>query len=211
VPFGEYVPFESVLPFVGTLAREAGRFTAGTEPSLLPWANEQLGLAICYEVVFAAPVAEQVRAGATLLVTITNDAWYGDSSAPWQHLRAARFRAAENRRPMARAALTGVSALIDASGAVGAQMGIGERGVLRARMRGQADLSPFSRAPWLATTASWLLAAFGIIRVRRRPTPTPPEPSTSLAGAPASAPESAPLTAPAADSASARPATRRSP
>jgi apolipoprotein N-acyltransferase len=172
VPFGEYVPFEEVLPFVGTLARQSGRFVAGDEPALLPWAGERLGVAVCYEVVFPGAVAEQVREGATLLVTITNDAWYGDSSAPWQHLRAARFRAAENRRPMMRAALTGVSALIDAGGRVSAQLGVGESGVLRARLHGANELSPYSRAPWASLVAAVLLAGlgvarFGIIRPRR--------------------------------------------
>ena len=78
--------------------------------------------------IFPAEVAELVRAGATALVTITNDAWYGDTSAPWQHFRAARFRAAENRRPLLRAAITGVSALIAPDGAVASQLGVGEQG-----------------------------------------------------------------------------------
>lgn len=164
VPFGEYVPFEQVLPFVGKLAREAGRYVAGDDPALLPWAGEKLGVAICYEVVFPGAVAEQVRDGATLLVTITNDAWYGDSSAPWQHLRAARFRAAENRRPLLRAALTGVSALVDAGGRETAQLGVGEKGALRARLRGARELSLYSRAPWLSLFVSGLIAVLGVIR-----------------------------------------------
>lgn len=164
VPFGEYVPFETVLPFIGKLAREAGRYVAGDDPALLPWAGEKMGVAICYEVVFPGAVAEQVRDGATLLVTITNDAWYGDTSAPWQHLRAARFRAAENRRPMLRAALTGVSALVDAGGRETAQLGVGEKGALRARLRGARELSLYSRAPWLSLVVSGLVAVLGILR-----------------------------------------------
>ena len=164
VPFGEYVPFETVVPFVGKLAREAGRYIPGEESSLLPWAGERIGVAICYEVVFPGAVAEQVRDGATLLVTVTNDAWYGDTSAPWQHLRAARFRAAENRRPMMRAALTGVSALIDASGQVTGELGVGETGALRARLRGARELSPFSLSPWMSVVVSLGLAAIGVAR-----------------------------------------------
>lgn len=164
VPFGEYVPFEDALPFVGKLAREAGRYVPGEEPALLPWASETLAVAICYEVVFPGAVAEQVQDGATLLVTITNDAWYGDSSAPWQHLRAARFRAAENRRPLLRAALTGVSALVDAGGHDVGELGVGESGVLRARLRGEEALSPYTRAPWASLAVSLLLAVAGVAR-----------------------------------------------
>ncbi|MEM1204837.1 MAG: apolipoprotein N-acyltransferase [Acidobacteriota bacterium] len=168
VPWGEYVPFEEVLPFVGKLARNAGSFTPGRSVGLLPFGDETLGAAICYEVVFPGPVAEQVRAGATVLVTVTNDAWYGDTAAPWQHFRAARFRAAENRRPLLRAALTGVSAVVDPRGRVTARLGVGERGVLRAEIRrGDGALTPFSRAPWVPVALSVVLAAFAIVPLRR--------------------------------------------
>ncbi len=164
VPWGEYVPLKDVLPFMGRVARAAGDFTPGTSLGLLPWNDERLAPAICYEVIFGGNVAEQVRAGATLLVTITNDAWYGDTWAPFQHFRAARFRAAENRRPLIRAALTGISGLIDRRGRVTGRIGVGERGVLRARLAGSRDLSPYSRAPWLAPLASALLALAGMAR-----------------------------------------------
>lgn len=169
VPWGEYIPLKDVLPFMGRVARAAGDFTPGTDLGLLPWGAERLAPAICYEVIFAGAMAEQVRAGATLLVTITNDAWYGDTWAPYQHFRAARFRAAENRRPLIRAALTGISGLIDRRGQVTARLGVGERGVLRARLAGSRDLSPYSRAPWLVPCACALLAAFGVARSWRRP------------------------------------------
>lgn len=168
VPWGEYVPLADVLPFVGKLARQAGNFSPGRSVALLPWGEESIGVAICYEIIFGGAVAEQVRAGATLLVTITNDAWYGDTSAPWQHFRAARFRAAENRRPVLRAALTGVSGLIDARGRVVARLGVGEEGVLRGRVAGHRELTFYSRAPWLVPLVSALLAVFGIMRTFRR-------------------------------------------
>ncbi len=83
-----------------------------------------------------------------MLVTITNDAWYGDTAAPWQHFRAARFRAAENRRPLLRAAITGVSALIGPDGSVAGQLGVVRGGVLAGTVTGRRDLTPYSRAPW---------------------------------------------------------------
>ncbi len=164
VPWGEYVPLGDVFPFIGTLARQAGSFSPGRSATLLPWGEERIGIAICYEIIFGAAVAEQVRAGATVLVTITNDAWYGDTSAPWQHFRAARFRAAENRRPVLRAALTGVSGLIDARGQVVAQLGVGEEGVLRGRVTGRREITPYSRAPFLTPLLAAVLAAFAIVR-----------------------------------------------
>jgi apolipoprotein N-acyltransferase len=167
VPFGEYVPLEGVLPFVGRLARAAGDFAPAEELRLLDWEDERLGLAICFEVIFPGEVAQAVRRGATVLVTVTNDAWYGPTSAPWQHFRAARWRAAENRRPLLRAAITGVSGLITADGSVAAQLGVGEEGILRGRVTGRRALSPFARAPWAVPALCVLAAALAVAASRR--------------------------------------------
>ena len=169
VPFGEYVPFRGVFSFVDKLAREAGEYRQGEGAHLLPWGDERLGLSICYEVVFPEEVADLVRSGATLLVTITNDAWYGDTAAPWQHFRAARFRAAENRRPLLRAAITGISALIAPDGSVRAEIGPFRQGVIRAPVRGESTETPFSRCPWAVPAVSTVLAllALGLARWKR--------------------------------------------
>ncbi len=167
VPWGEYVPLAKTLPFIGKVARNAGDFTPGQGLGLLPWFDESIGVAICYEVIFPGAVVEQVRAGASILVTVTNDAWYGDTTAPHQHFRAAQFRAAENRRPLLRAALTGISGLIDRRGKVTGQLGVGEKGVLRARVNGSTDLSFYSRTPWLVPWLCAVLAAVGILGVIR--------------------------------------------
>ncbi len=167
VPWGEHVPLSDLLPFVDSLARNAGNMTPGKQLELLSWGDEEIGMSICYEVVFPGAVAEQTRRGATFLATVTNDAWYGDTSAPWQHFRAARFRAAENRRPMLRSAITGVSGWIDSRGAVVRSLGVGEEGTLRVQIKGSRHLSPYTRAPWLVPLLSTLLAAFAIFRARR--------------------------------------------
>ncbi len=86
-------------------------------------------------------------------MTITNDAWYGDTAAPWQHFRAARFRAAENRRPMLRAAITGVSAIVGPDGSVWSQLGVFQEGVIRGRVVGKEGLTPYARATWLRAAA----------------------------------------------------------
>jgi apolipoprotein N-acyltransferase len=158
VPFGEYVPAKALFPFLDSLARNAGDFTAASELRLLDWGREKLAVAICFEVIFPGEVAEAVRDGATVLVTITNDAWYGDTSAPWQHFRAVRFRAAEERRPLVRAAITGISALVRADGSVASQLGPFQEGVLRGSVVGGVGLSPYARRPWLGPAFAWLLA-----------------------------------------------------
>jgi apolipoprotein N-acyltransferase len=168
VPFGEYVPAKALFPFLDSLARSAGDFTPARELHLLAWGEEKLAVAICFEVIFPGEVAEGVREGATSLVTITNDAWYGDTDAPWQHFRAARFRAAEEQRPLIRAAITGISALVRADGSVAAMLGPFQRGVLSGELRGGAGLSPYARAPWLGPAAAYLLTVLSFVAVRRR-------------------------------------------
>lgn len=172
VPFGEYVPLSGVFAFLDTIARNAGAFVRGEEIRLLDWGKERLGSAICFEITFPGDVAELVQAGATVLVTVTNDAWYGDSWAPWQHLRAARFRAAESRRPLLRAAITGVTALVASDGSVRGSVDLFEMSVIRGRVSGRIDLSPASRWPWATPLLCTLLAlctlAFGIIQGRSR-------------------------------------------
>lgn len=168
VPFGEYVPLARWLPFVSKLARNAGDFIPGEELALLPWQGEQLGAAICFEIVFPFEVAEMVRRGASLLVTVTNDAWYGDSAAPWQHFRAARFRAAETRRYLLRAAITGVSGLVAPDGSVISALGVGQEGIIRGIVAGRKDLTPFVRMPWLVPLLCSLAAGSVIFRRRGR-------------------------------------------
>jgi apolipoprotein N-acyltransferase len=182
VPFGEYVPFRGVFSFVDKLSREAGEYRPGQGAHLLPWGDEQLGMAICYEVVFPEEVADLVRSGATVLVTITNDAWYGNTAAPWQHFRAARFRAAENRRPMLRAAITGISALIAPDGSVRTQIGPFKEGMIRGRVLGERELTPFARCPWLVPMLATLLALAALVLAwGSRKTPFAPAGSTSQA------------------------------
>lgn len=169
VPFGETVPFARWLPGLRAIARTAGGFSPGRGGAPLVWGRERLGLSICFEIVFPGKAARQTRRGATALVTVTNDGWYGDSSAPYQHFRAARFRAAENRRPVFRAAITGISGVIAAGGSVDQRLGVGERGILAATVSGGHDLDDltfFSRFPWLVPVLAWALVPFAIFRRR---------------------------------------------
>lgn len=118
VPFGEYVPLKKFLPFVHRLVPAAGDFTPGKEAALLKLPDLTVGPLICYESIFPEISRARTRGGADVLVNLTNDAWFGMSSAPYQHLVMSSFRAIENRRPMIRAANTGFSALIDKWGRI---------------------------------------------------------------------------------------------
>jgi apolipoprotein N-acyltransferase len=130
VPFGEYVPFGSVLFFVEKLVQAVGDFQTGTEHTVMELRSRKGGepvafsTVICYEIIFPDLVRRFVDRGARMLTTITNDAWFGRTAAPFQHFSMAVLRAVENRVPVARAANTGVSGFIDARGRVLAATGI---------------------------------------------------------------------------------------
>ncbi len=129
VPFGEYVPLKTFLPFIDKLVVGIGDFSPGTI-SPLPMNGQKIGVLVCFEGIFPELAREYVRRGSDLLVNVTNDAWFGRSSAPYQHLAMARFRAVENRVWLARAANTGISALIAPSGRITAQTALFERTAL---------------------------------------------------------------------------------
>jgi len=118
VPFGEFVPLKQLLFFVGPLVEQVGGFTPGREMVTLPTSHGPISTAICYEIVFPRLVREAVLRGSQLLTTITNDAWYGYSSAPFQHFLQAQLRAIEQGRYLARAANTGISGVVDPYGRV---------------------------------------------------------------------------------------------
>ena len=117
VPFGEYVPLGGLLTFVNKLVAGVGDFSPGSVKPL-PLDGHSLGVLICYEAIFPELARDYVRQGSDLLVNLTNDAWFGHSSAHYQHLAMTRFRAIENRIWLARVANTGISALIAPSGKV---------------------------------------------------------------------------------------------
>ncbi len=119
VPFGEYVPLENLLTFVDKITMQAGNFSPGkAKYDPLPFASYQTGVLICFEILFPRIAARFAANGAHLIAAMTNDAWFGYSSATAQHFSIAVFRAIETRRCVARAANTGISGFIDPTGAV---------------------------------------------------------------------------------------------
>ena len=118
VPFGEYVPFRSLLFFASPLVEAVAPFSPGTGPVTLPVGGHLISTAICYEIIYPALVRSFVRQGSELLTTITNDAWYGRTAAPHQHFQQATMRAIEQGRYLVRAANTGISGVVDPYGRV---------------------------------------------------------------------------------------------
>jgi apolipoprotein N-acyltransferase len=118
VPFGEYVPFRSVMPFMDMLTKEVGTFARGQSRDPLPAGEQRLGVFICYESVFPNEVREFVQRGANVLVNISNDGWYGDSGAWKQHLQMTQMRAIENGRWLLIGTNTGMTASVDPSGRI---------------------------------------------------------------------------------------------
>lgn len=166
VPFGEYVPLKGLLFFVEAIAAEIGDFTPGRERVIFPLDGVPFGTIICYEVIFPDLFRRFVRDGARFMVNITNDAWFGDSGGPLQHLAMVPLRAVENGVAVARAANTGVSALIHPSGRIDPQLGLFQRGALTVDVPLRAGQTFYTRVGDLfayamgAVTAAALTARF---------------------------------------------------
>ena len=119
VPFGEYVPLAGLLRKIRPISRAVpSAFTPGHGTTVLSLGSWRLGGAVCYEVVFPWIARDEARAGADILFTLTNDAWYGRAGAQRQHFQSAVVRAIETGRPLVRAAITGISGAVDATGRV---------------------------------------------------------------------------------------------
>ncbi len=174
VPWGEYVPFAPVFAFAGTLTQNVGRFTHGRDRSVFTLPDgHTMGVFICYEAVFADEIRQFARNGAQVFVNISDDGWYGDTSAPWQHLNMARMRAIENRRWIVRDTNSGVTAAIDPLGRVTESMPRHVLGALAADYGYRDRLTFYTRFgdvwAWLCAILSGAAAAYAArVIVRKR-------------------------------------------
>jgi apolipoprotein N-acyltransferase len=168
VPFGEYVPMQQLLFFAAPLTEQVGTFSAGTSPELLPVDGHLASVAICYEVIYPALVRSFVTGGSELLTTITNDAWFGRTSAPYQHFEQASMRAIETGRYLVRAANTGISGIVDPYGRVLAKTGIFEPAVLVGEARFLKTSTFYARHGDVAAYACVVIAALLLVLPRRR-------------------------------------------
>ena len=172
VPFGEYLPMQSFLEAIGLeqLTRLRGGFASGPQPRplLTAGALDSIAPLICYEAIFPATIV-QGTARPRVLVNVTNDGWFGNTTGPRQHLHQTRVRAVEEGIPVVRAANNGISAMIDADGRVLASLDMNVKGVIDANLPGTRPQPPYARAgDWPFAANLLIFAAIGLY-VRRKP------------------------------------------
>ncbi len=168
VPFGEYVPYQNVLFFVNRLVHAAGDFVPGRGPSLMKHDGHALGVLICYEGIFPRLARAATRGGADILVNITNDAWYGDTGAPYQHMEMSLWRAVEFRVPLVRAANTGVSVIVDAKGQILGRIPLNETGQLVAEIHPLQKMTLYERWGDFFAWLCGLTSLVGVVYAKRR-------------------------------------------
>jgi apolipoprotein N-acyltransferase len=163
LPFGEYVPLRGWLTFAKRLTADISDFTPGNVESVGQLPQGKFGIFICYEAIFPSEVRIFTANGAQFLITISNDGWFGRSSAPEQSMMMARVRAVENRRWLLRDTNNGYTESIDPYGRTIAQLPLDIRGQLDAPYGVRSDLTPYVRfGDWL-TWLSMIVAAMLLI------------------------------------------------
>ena len=176
VPFGEYIPLSKWIPALNSLNLGQGNFTHGTDYTVFSLSHPSaevdsipFSVGVCFETTFPRLNRRFVREGASFLVGVVNDAWYQTSSGPYQHAAQARYRAIESRRPMVRAANTGISMVIDQAGRVVARLGLNKEGAFTARIAPATSLTFYARFgdlfAWLSVAAA---VALSIVAYRNR-------------------------------------------
>jgi apolipoprotein N-acyltransferase len=167
VPFGEYVPYKPLFFFAGDLLGNLP-FVPGKNRRLLSANGNQYGVFICYESIFGDDIRHFAEDGAQVLVNISDDGWYGDSSAPWEHLDIVRMRAIENDRWVVRATNTGITASIDPYGRMMESMPRHIRGSMTAHFGYISDVTFYTRHGdwfgWMCALATAAVLATGYSR-----------------------------------------------
>jgi apolipoprotein N-acyltransferase len=145
VPFGEYIPLKKIFSFTTTISKDVGEFSPGVDFRVVPLQGHPVNALICFEAVFPNLVRQFVRRGSQLILNLTNDGWYGNSAAPYQHLAIARWRAIETRRYLLRAANTGISAVIEPAGVIQTATELQQKAVCAGRFGFIAHQTVYSR------------------------------------------------------------------
>jgi apolipoprotein N-acyltransferase len=171
VPFGEYVPLPKVFFFVRQVSTEIGAFSAAERPATLVAGPLSIGPGVCYEILYPSLAREEVREGANLLATISNDSWYGRAGAQPQHFAGAVLRAAENGRYLVRAAITGISGIVDEKGRIRQELGENRSGVVRGTVHLLREKTTWTRwgfwLPRLADVAALAVLVSALARRRK--------------------------------------------
>ena len=163
VPFGEYVPLAGLLPFVDRMVPGEGEFARGTwgGPFNTPVPS---GALICYEISIPSLGRREVRDGSLMLINVTNDAWFGRSWGPYQHLAVSAVRAMENRVPILRAANTGISAIIDSSGRIVKSIPLEEKGVVVADIDTEREQTFYTRyGDWIVILSAAVISVYILV------------------------------------------------
>ncbi len=168
VPFGEYVPLPRVFFFVRQVSSEIGAFSAAQRPTLLEAAGNRIGMGVCYEITYPSLARGEVAGGANLLATISNDSWYGKAGAQAQHFAAAVLRSVETGRFLVRAAITGISGIVDDRGRIRGELPPDRPGILFGRIRRSDEATAWVRwgfwIPRAADAAGAAVLLFGLVR-----------------------------------------------
>ncbi len=172
VPFGEYVPWSSLFFFLDTVTRDVGSFSPGSNYEVANMGGHPLNAVICFEAVFPQLSRRFVRKGSTLMVNLTNDRWYGDSAAPYQHLLMARWRAVENRRFFLRATNSGISAIITPTGKIQASSGLLREEVCSGRFGWIRETTVYSRHGEAFAVLCAIITVLGAVIATWGPIPT---------------------------------------
>jgi len=172
VPFGERMPFQWLIPALGKLELGQAEWTPGKKAVLFESGAGKFSTLICFESIFPDLAREDVRSGARWLVNITNDEWFGNSAALYQHAAMANFRAVENHVPLARCANTGLTELIDANGRVTHALPVFQPGVLVGRLGVPGVPTLFGRfGDWPGVLAGAVVLVLIVLALRRLPAP----------------------------------------
>lgn len=172
VPFGEYVPLAWLLGFVKQWAEFISDFAPGSRETVFPLPGAPFGTVICYEVISPGLFRGFVAGGASFMTNITNDAWFGRTSGPPQHLGMLPLRAVENRVAIARAANTGISAFVGPDGRVGPTLPLFDRGILSASIPLRSRTTLYTRfGDWLVYVCLALCAAAWFAALARKRPP----------------------------------------
>ena len=162
VPFGEYTPYKRLFFFAGNLLQDVGIFEPGTKRLVFHTGGHTYGTFICYESIFGDEIRQFENLGADVLVNISDDGWYGDTSAAWEHLNMVRMRAIENHRWVLRATNTGVTASIDPDGRVVVSAPRHIRTSLRATFDYEQDVTFYAAHGDLFAYLCALITALGL-------------------------------------------------
>jgi len=179
VPFGEYVPLPKIFFFVRQVSTEIGAFSAADRPVPLVAGALSIGVGICYEILYPSLAREQVAEDANLLATISNDSWYGRAGAQPQHFAGAVLRAVENRRYLVRAAITGISGIVDEKGRIRQELPENRAGILTGTVTLRREKTAWTRwGFWLPRLADIAALAVLLSSLARRRKPSPGKLST---------------------------------